>query len=74
MALLMAVEMIFKFFRMNAQIRSALAELSGAYGLPSSSAILAAEDGAEWSGKMANGGEWQLVKNNDTSYNVHCGR
>lgn len=67
-------DQFFKFFRMNAQIRSALAELSGAYGLPSSSAILAAEDGAEWSGKMANGGEWQLVKNNDTSYNVHCGR
>ena len=45
---------------------------SGAVGLPATSDIEHAQDGAQWSGRRGNGDAWSLTKNNTDSYNCEC--
>ncbi|EKD93757.1 MAG: hypothetical protein ACD_28C00063G0013 [uncultured bacterium] len=59
---------------MNSHLNNALRELksAGAQGLPSSESVEKATNGKKWSGKKANEEEWELVKNNNESYNCRC--
>ena len=59
---------------MNSRLQSAFTELkkAGAQGLPSSSSVEAAKDGANWRGKKKDGEVWSLTKNNKNSYSCVC--
>ncbi len=63
---------------MNAQLANAFRALqeAGAAGLPSEEEVMAAAEGATWSGKLGNGKEdqvWELVKHGEESYTTHTG-
>ena len=60
----------------NPHAQKILAELRAAgvddRGLPSEVNIETAKDGTHWKGTKRNGDQWELIKNNDDSFNCTC--
>jgi hypothetical protein len=55
---------------MNQHLSNALSELKklNAYNLPTAEQVEKASDRSDWTGKLADGGTWKLIKNNADSY------